>query len=333
MKRYIVFLALILSLPLYLRGQEVTKVGTAGAKFVSINVIPRSAGMGDAFVAVANDASSSFWNPAGIANVENNGVFVGYTNWLADAKSSAVSVVKDMGLMGKVGIFVGGVYIPGFEAYQVSQSGVQSGGSFTYSALQIGATYAKYFTDKFAAGVSVKMLYEDFGNYTFIDGSPHPVALGVAMDAGTYFKTGWKTLRISMSLQNLGPDMKPSGTYTHLIMEGAQTREEELEFRSYPLPMIFRLGAAMEVINMPDKRLTVALEATHPNDNKETFAVGSEFVLRNIFSLRAGYKLGVDEGGLSAGAGIALRNMRIDYSFSDFGALPDIHRIGISYKF
>ncbi len=327
------FLIVAMILPAIAWGQEVTKVGTAGAKFLSINVIPRAAAMGDAYVAVANDVSSPFWNPAGIANVEHNGVFIGYTNWLVDTKYPAVSVVKDFGLMGKIAFFMNGVHIPGFEAVQLSPGGIRDYGEFSYSALQTGVTYAKYFTDKFAAGVNLKFLYEDYGKYDFIEGSPHPVAYGVALDAGTYFNTGWKSLRVSMSLQNLGPDMKPSGNYVHEIVEGSQMIAETLNFRAYPLPMVFRLGAAMEVLEDENKRLTLAVEATHPNDNKETFSIGSEFQLKHLITLRAGYKLGVDEGGLSAGAGLSVKGIRIDYSFSDFGALPDIHRIGLFYKF
>ena len=53
-------------------GQEVTKVGTTAAKFLSIPVGARAVGMGGAFVAVADDASSLYWNPAGIARLSQS---------------------------------------------------------------------------------------------------------------------------------------------------------------------------------------------------------------------------------------------------------------------
>jgi len=49
--------------------------------------------------------------------------------------------------------------------------------------------------------------------------------------------------------------------------------------------------------------------------------------------MRAGYNINKDEGGLSCGVGFAPGNISLDYSFSDFGALPDIHRLGISFNF
>ena len=42
---------------------QVTKVGTSAAAFLRIPVGVRAGAMGSAFVAVADDASSMFWNP------------------------------------------------------------------------------------------------------------------------------------------------------------------------------------------------------------------------------------------------------------------------------
>ncbi len=319
-------------------GQEITKVGTATAKFLSVPLSPRGVAMGEAYTAVASDASSVFWNPAGSANIKGKSVFIGYTNWLVDTRIPAVAAIFDAGLYGKLGVFIGGVYSGGFQEYAIDRTGgVQKGDEFAYSALQLGVNYSRYFTDKFAAGVNLKFLYEDYGSYTLATlpdgGQPHPVAIGMAIDAGTYFWTGWRSLRIAMSLQNLGPDMKPSGTYNLNVMSGSELITEEREFRSCPIPMTFRIGAAMEVLEKADKKLTVAIEATHPNDNVETFSVGGEFSFKNMLFLRSGYVFGKDEGGFSAGFGVAHGNIQLDYSFSDFGALPDIHRVGITYKF
>ena len=48
------------------------KVGTFDGQFLKIDVGARAAGMGGAFVAVADDASSLYWNAAGIARIESN---------------------------------------------------------------------------------------------------------------------------------------------------------------------------------------------------------------------------------------------------------------------
>ncbi len=322
MKRLSLFLLLTASLGF----AQFAKVGTAGAKFLSIGVSPRGMGMGEAYVAVANDPSAVFWNPAGIANTNGRQVYFGYTNWLVDTKVPSIVFIMPLDAYSRIGVFVNGLYSDGFVETKLDPTGVTvTGEEFSYSALEGGVTYAKYFTDKFAAGVNVKAIYEDYGGYSN--------ALGVAMDAGTYFNTGWKSLRIAMSLQHLGTEMKPKGTYKLYVLKGSSLETEEREFKSYNLPMIFRLGAAMELIENELHKLTLAFEATHPNDNLETYAIGAEYTLINKLSLRGGYCFNRDEGGLSFGVGVKTSNITLDYSFSDFGELPDIHRIGINLAF
>jgi threonine dehydratase len=48
------------------------KVGTFDGQFLKIGVGARAEGMGGAFVAVADDPSAVFWNPAGIARLEED---------------------------------------------------------------------------------------------------------------------------------------------------------------------------------------------------------------------------------------------------------------------
>ena len=45
------------------------KVGTAGAQFLEIGVSARAIGMGEAYVAVSNDATAMYYNPAGLTQL------------------------------------------------------------------------------------------------------------------------------------------------------------------------------------------------------------------------------------------------------------------------
>lgn len=302
------------------------KVGTSGATFLKIEVIPRSTGMGDAYVAVANDAASVFWNPAGIAYMKEKGLFTSYTNWLVSSYTPAFCYVMGLGRYGNFGIFSSGVQSGDFHEITLDKNGniIETGKTFAYSALQTGVSYSKFMTDKFAAGVNLKFVYEGFGDYAS--------AKTAAIDAGTMFLTGFESLRIAMSIQNLGPDLKPSGNYDLYMLSGSKVETEKRTYRAYKLPMVFRLGAAMEVVDREDRKLTVAVEGANPNDNDETLSLGAELRLRKILSLRTGYTLNRDEGGFGFGVGVNTGPVKLDYSFNDFGALPDIHRIGLNFS-
>jgi long-subunit fatty acid transport protein len=60
-----------------------TKIGMAGLPFLKIGV-GRCTGMGEAFVAVADDATAAFWNPAGLALVQKRQALVNHIDWVAD---------------------------------------------------------------------------------------------------------------------------------------------------------------------------------------------------------------------------------------------------------
>ena len=85
----------------------------------------------------------------------------------------------------------------------------------------------------------------------------------------------------------------------------------------------------MSLLSTPLYSVFLASEVTHPNDNKETYALGTEIALVQTLFIRGGYKANTDEGGLSAGFVINLFKVKFDYSFSDNGRLPDIHRFGV----
>ncbi len=58
------FLILWFLATICLYAQQSDQVGTSMANFLKIGVGPRAIAMGDAFVALSDDASSLYWNPA-----------------------------------------------------------------------------------------------------------------------------------------------------------------------------------------------------------------------------------------------------------------------------
>ncbi len=321
MKKFIVALLLITSL-----GFAQSKTGTSGSVFLKVSLIPRGSGMGGAYVAVANDASSVFWNPAGLAHVKTKAVFASYTNWVAQTIIPAFNYAMPIPGLGTVGIFASALQSSGFQEVKIYPDGTieETGKTFAYNAVQAGISYSQFLTDRFATGVNLKMIYEGYG--------PYSSAKSVALDAGTVFYTGLQSLRVAMSLQNLGPDMQPAGEYDLYLMQGSDIVTEKRTFRAYKLPMTFRIGLAMELIDNPTQRLTVSVEGANANDADEIISVGFEFQYLDMLVLRAGRAFNKSEGGYGAGVGFHTSRFSLDYSFSDFGALPDIHRISVNFS-
>src|SRR5512146_2945577 len=80
------------------------RAGTASMEFLKIGVGARASGMGESFVAMANDASALFWNPAGIAQFKDNEVIAAHANWLVDIKHDFAGAVYHISSEDAIGL-------------------------------------------------------------------------------------------------------------------------------------------------------------------------------------------------------------------------------------
>ena len=60
--------------------------------------------MGSAFVSVADDPSAIFWNSAGLARLESNGILFDHTRWIANVKYNFLAGALNLGDFGTLGV-------------------------------------------------------------------------------------------------------------------------------------------------------------------------------------------------------------------------------------
>ncbi len=328
MRKFLISL-LVLSIPLLLKAQQ--KVGNVGADFLSIPLLPEAMAMGGAYTPISSGASSVFWNPAGIADVKTYDFYTGYTLWFDKTRIPCFSVVKKQGLYGNFGFFISGIFTGEMDEYTVDGP---TGNTFSYNAYQVGLSFSRYYTDRFSAGFSVKMVRENFGSYSS--------SQGIAIDAGTIFNTGLYTIKLGMAFLNLGPDLTPSGEYTQYIFEGGEMHEYKRAFTSYPLPTTFKVGLSFEPYTSEFLKVIGVVELFHPTDYNESIHMGLKFDFNSIY-FATGYRTfigervveDIDEGGFSFGFGLNTKFkygfIRLNYSFTDMGILPDVHRFSLNF--
>src|SRR2546426_9881997 len=109
MKRILPFLLILgAALTADLRGQgfvsDVSKTSTNAAVFLEIPVGATAIGMGGAFVSIANDATSLYWNPAGSALLTQNQFVAVHTGWIAQTRFDFGGVVVPLGGFGTLGV-------------------------------------------------------------------------------------------------------------------------------------------------------------------------------------------------------------------------------------
>lgn len=318
-----------------------TKVGMAGLPFLKIGV-GRSSGMGEAFVAIADDASAAYWNPAGLALVPKRQVILNHIDWISDINHEFLSAVVPTGL-GSFGVSVTALSLGKFEETTIDEY-QGTGKFFTGTDLAAGISYARMFTDKLAFGLTAKALSEKIWDVG---------TSGLAFDFGVHYNTGWRNLRLGMVIANFGPDLHYSGSLLNFTYEPdwewPWTREPipaTYLTETFPLPILFRFGIAYDLFNTDASALTAALDLNHFNDVNEKVNFGLEYHIQDFY-LRGGYVLNTDvnyanslgwETGISFGAGLRVKptspfSLGVDYSYRNLGRLGMSHRLTLMSGF
>ena len=97
------FFILILLCSTIINSQNVSKTGTTAASFLEISVGASAIGMGGAFVSLANDASSLYWNPGGAANLEKYEALISHSEWIGETNFDFAALVLPLGEFGTLG--------------------------------------------------------------------------------------------------------------------------------------------------------------------------------------------------------------------------------------
>ena len=335
-------------------SEATTNVGTAGAQFLKIGPGARVDSLGGAFSAIANDVTTIYWNPAGLSQLKKTSFSDTHTVWLADVRYNYLAFATPIEKVGTLGASVTFLNVPDTEITTLAKP---DGTGLWYSAWDtaVSVAYSRQLYQKesgtnLSIGINAKYIHQQIHRES---------ASGVAIDVGTLYHTGWRSLRIGMSFSNFGPEMSFSGPDLETGVEEAgdertadyhpypdttnPARKAELETIEYPLPSNFRLGVAYDLIDNESNLLTIALDGNHPNDNSERLNIGLEYWFKKMAAIRAGYKFRLgpdrsdDQEGLTLGLGVHLKfsqtRLSLDYAFADFGYLQQAHRVSLGLMF
>jgi hypothetical protein len=304
------------------------KVGTTGFQFLKIGTAARAVAMGESFASLANDASAMYYNPAGLVQLEERETAFSLTTWPADISYGYIGSVMPTVRFGTFGAFVGAL-TTGDMKKTVPYKG-WTGEYFSATDWLMGLSYGRGLTDRFSVGGNVKMVSE------FLDTES---VTTWAVDFGTMFDIGVRGIKFSMFLNNFGPNVK-------FIKE------------QFSLPTSFKIGLVMDAFNFGANKMILTFEGSHPNDNVEQVAVGTEYTFKDLFALRAGYRgflfveekdksvqidavntLPVEEPmqGLSLGFGLNVPvgglKAKFDYAYVDMGFLENAQRLTFTVNY
>lgn len=293
------------------------RAGISTAQFLKIGVGGRATAMGDAFVAVANDVSALYWNPAGLTQFTDNQIIFSHNQWVVDINHDFVGAVYHLDDANSFGVSVTALTMDEMKV-TTEYAPFGTGEYFGFSDLGISVSYSRKMTDQFSFGGTVRYVEETLDKLKM---------RGFMIDLGTYYWTGLGSTRFAVTVSNFGNDMAPDG---EVVLVGNRTKSE---WQSFSPPTMFRIGFAFEPYEDEQHRVTTSIQLNHPNDNSENVSLGAEYVWNKMFFARGGYKFNVEEQNYSFGAGvnvpISIANVSVDYAFANFSRLGSAHRFSI----
>jgi len=336
----ILFISLILCTTIVSQDfvSDVSKKGTSAASFLSISQGAKASSMGSAFVALADDQSTLYWNVAGIADIKGAGVLVEHTNWIADINYNYLAATYSIGDYGTIGLSFLSSDINDLDVTTVDDP-EGTGETFSVADVVFGLAYAMKLTDNFSIGFNSKFIQQKIWKMS---------ANAIALDLGVKYVTPFDGIVLGMSISNFGTQMRMDGNSALILYDPDPNSTgnngkipANLQTDSWDLPLIFRVGLAYKAIETDYHRITVAVDALHPSDNFESINIGGEYTFNDMFSVRGGYKslfLSTSEESFTLGVGfkqLLLGNLalKVDYAYADFGRLSDIQKFSLSVLF
>jgi len=337
MRKYIIigllFIFLFTCLLKAQNGSSPEQVGTSMANFLKIGVGARALAMGDAYVALADDITSLYWNPGCLDRIPKNEMVTQYIDWILDSQIYFIGIGYKVPTIGTFGVSVH--YFSSGEMEETTlQEPEGTGRTFTASDMSLGLTYSKQITDRFSTGITVKYIQETLSRES---------ASTFAFDIGNIFETNFfNNMRIGMSLSNLGGTMRLQGVelerqYSTNPDFPTKVTRANLKTQDWNIPLFFRLGVATNVIENEQYRITVSSEVMDSRDYIHRISVGSEIAFWEKTFLRVGYKFNNDERNITLGGGVNLpmgsSNLKINYGYGNFGVFNNTQRFSLIYAF
>ena len=315
-----------------------TYAGSSAGQFLKIEVGAKSVGMGGAYVAVADDASAIYWNPAGISKLKNNSVVFSHTYWFAETNHNYAGLVLKISDEQAIALSYTSLTMPDMEVTnEFYQDG--TGEYFSATDLALGISYSLNITSEFSMGFTGKYVSQNIW---------HMNASAFALDVGLLYQSPIEGLTLGMAITNVGSQIKYEGednfiyySFDPNLNGNSDKIYSEIKMDSWDLPLLFKVGLAYQLIESEMNSFLISCDAVHPNDYSEYVNIGFEYGFKEVFFLRGGYKTLFkrdSEEGLAGGVGVIYYitdfiPMRVDYSYSAFGILNDIHRFSVEIGF
>jgi hypothetical protein len=262
----------------------------------------RSLAMGGAYVALADEASGPYWNPAALTQVEEHQFLSMYAPFFEQTNYNFLSYVHPLRRLGTLGISDVLLHSGGYKETRLVEGIIGTNRSIFKNAIII--SYANKVRERISVGASLKLIHQRVMRYS---------GNGQGIDLGILYQP-LDVLNIGLSLQNV---LQPKVT----LRDDPDVYEINL-----------KAGVALRTFS---KRLTVTTDINKLVDEKAYFCAGLEVSpwdkptapsLKRV-DLRAGCN---HLQTFTCGLGLKIKFFTVDYAFSSHD-LGNLHKFALTF--
>lgn len=290
-------------------------------EFLSLGMGARALAMGGAFVAVADDSSATYWNPAGLALMQKGeGAFMHAYTFKGLVKVDTLSIAYPISK--KYGTISGGMLRVGVD--DIKETGwtdpndpnrrPEIKSTFNWADTGYYISYARQLLSRIYIGFSTKIIRQGGGDW---GGSGYGFDVGIMTNP-------LKNLNLAVNFQDI---------YSRVKWDtGAIDR----------FPVNAKVGLAY-TFSLPsiESKLVTAFDSDIKKKGYDYSAqlsagsfsfdlhYGAEFIYRNTLAIRAG----AYRSNFAAGAGLRFKMFTVDYAFQTHTDLGGSHRISAGVVF
>ena len=288
---------LLLALTFGMAQRAQAQIGGAAVVFLMIEPDSRAAGMGNAGVALADNANAIFWNPAGLADQRGTEAALTHSNWLPEFKAGLFyeyAVAKHhIDGWGTVGMHLTYLFL-GEHEYRDAQNNLL--GEFRSYDLAAGVSYGFKVGRHLSLGTGLRLIYSSLANVTVGAQDTNP-GVSAGFDLAALYKTSPFSLgsiqtryNFGFNLANMGPKIQYSDSEqsdpipTNLRFGHALTFDFD-EFNSLTIvndfnKMLIRVRAEETCID-PEDPTTCTTDFTSDSFVKAIFSAWSPIEVRS----------------------------------------------------
>lgn len=283
-------------------------------EFLRIDMSPRASALGGSFIAAHDDPDVIFYNPAGLKLLEETPMSLSFVKHLMDFNLASFSISKELFDGHRFGL---GIKYINYGTFTEADEFGNKTGEFGAGEFALLLGYSGELDNNFYYGTNVSFIYSGIAEYS---------STGLAADLGLLYTIPDERWAFAFSISNVGTQLSSYGSI----------KED--------LPFTVNFGATKKLLHLP-LRLFIDFKKLNKSSDSFTdrfnaFSVGGEFTLSKVLTLRLGYenekrkdlKVGTFAGlaGFNLGVGIKIKEYLFNYSYSSFGEIGALHRIGLS---